>query len=289
MDEGFIDLRRGFDAASGSDSFWPSFTDVMMVVLMIFMIASTILMVRNTDLVRTLRATLESERAAEELAESATRTSETLEERLAQTQSELSELRIQLLRAAEEKQDVDRKLSESRQNLLVLQGKHDESISSLKQLQAEHERLGTDYSALQLSAEELRKLEQARASELAELRVHYADTEQQLTNLQGSYDELSIKYDKLVRPARTAAGKHVVSVRYSKQGKNYLLEFKASEEGSYRDVTRRQLDDKLSVLKQKYQDKLYVKVVIPEKSGLSYNEAWTFTQQILTGYDYYYQ
>jgi hypothetical protein len=32
-----------------------------------------------------------------------------------------------------------------------------------------------------------------------------------------------------------------------------------------------------------------VKVIIPEDSGLSYNEAWTFTQDILTSYDYYYQ
>ena len=64
MDEGFIDLRQKHDAGMGSDSFWPSFTDIMMVVVMIFMIASTVLMLRNWELVEKLRATIEAEYAA---------------------------------------------------------------------------------------------------------------------------------------------------------------------------------------------------------------------------------
>ena len=52
---------------------------------------------------------------------------------------------------------------------------------------------------------------------------------------------------------------------------------------------RRQLDERLTRLKDKYPRLLYVKVIIPENSGLSYNEAWTFTQDILNAYDYYYQ
>ena len=35
-------------------------------------------------------------------------------------------------------------------------------------------------------------------------------------------------------------------------------------------------------------DELYVKVVIPDDSGLTYNEAWDFTKTVLTDYDYYY-
>jgi len=289
MDEGFIDIRRGFDPGSGSDSFWPSFTDVMMVVLMIFMIASTILMLRNSELVHELRATIESERAAEELAQSATRTSATLEERLAQAQSEISELRIRLLRAGEEKQAADRKLSGLRQQLQALQRRGDETAASLQQLQAEHARLGGDYRTLQDSAAELRRLEQSRSTELAELRRQYAESEQQFAELQGTYDDLSVKYDKLIKPARTAVGKHLASVRYRKEGKSYKLEFKEAEAGEYHEVTRRQLDERLAELKEKYSGNLYVKVVIPENSGLSYSEAWTFTQDILTTYDYYYQ
>ena len=34
---------------------------------------------------------------------------------------------------------------------------------------------------------------------------------------------------------------------------------------------------------------LYVKIIIPEDSGLTYNEAWTFMRGLLVKYDYYYQ
>jgi hypothetical protein len=46
---------------------------------------------------------------------------------------------------------------------------------------------------------------------------------------------------------------------------------------------------RLGKLKNKLKDKLYVKIIIPEESGLSYNEAWSFTKDILSRYDYYYQ
>jgi hypothetical protein len=39
MDDAFIDLRRNAEAGTGGDTFWPSFTDIMMVIVMIFMIA----------------------------------------------------------------------------------------------------------------------------------------------------------------------------------------------------------------------------------------------------------
>ena len=32
-----------------------------------------------------------------------------------------------------------------------------------------------------------------------------------------------------------------------------------------------------------------MKLIIPEDSGLSYTEAWTFTRDILGQYDYYYE
>ena len=92
MDEGFVDLRRNLHTA-GDGSFWPSFTDIMMVVAMIFMIASTALVLRNWDLVRELRATIMAEQQAEEKARSATETSATLEEQLARARRELAELR----------------------------------------------------------------------------------------------------------------------------------------------------------------------------------------------------
>ncbi|MDH3980240.1 MAG: hypothetical protein OEU91_06990 [Gammaproteobacteria bacterium] len=307
MDEGFIDLRRAGDHGSGSDSFWPSFTDIMMVVVMIFMITSTILMLRNWELVRELRTTLEAERAAEALAQTATRTSVTLEERLAQAQSEISELRIQLLRASEQNQSAGRQLAQARQQVLELETGKQELLARLQQsgrernrledrlqqVQTDFKRLTTSHTAIQQQLSEaeaaMRTQEQSSGRELVALRQQYADSEHQMATLQGNYDELSVKYGKLIKPARTASGKRLVSVRYRKEGGKYRLEFKESEQGVYKSLSRQQLDERLTRLKDKHPGLLYVKVIIPEKSGLSYNEAWTFTQDILTTYDYYYQ
>ena len=296
MDEGFIDLRPAGDYSTGGDSFWPSFTDIMMVVVMIFMITSTILMLRNWDLVRQLRATIESERQAEALAKSASRTSATLEERLAQAQSEISELRMQLMRSNERNKATGRELVQVRTQLQKqdsarkgLEARLRLAKDTLQQKEDELARLNSARDTLQETVTELEQRELARSDELAALRAQYAESELRLTDLQGTYDELSVKYNKLIKPARTAVGKYLVSVRYSKVDGKYLLEFKTMEEDNYETLDRKELDKRLSALKKEYAGQLYVKVIIPKDSGLSYNEAWGFTQDVLTSYDYYYQ
>ena len=132
MDEGFIDLRQNHDAGIGSDSFWPSFTDIMMVVVMIFMIASTVLMLRNWELVEKLRATIEAEYAAMALARSASETSATLEEQLAQAQHANTEMRMQLMRVTERNDTLSEQLSGQEQQLLVLETDNQKLAASLQ-------------------------------------------------------------------------------------------------------------------------------------------------------------
>jgi septal ring factor EnvC (AmiA/AmiB activator) len=289
MDEGFIDLRYGVERDPGGESFWPSFTDIMMVVLMIFMIASTILMLRNWDLVRELRATLLAEREAEAMALTATQTSETLEERLAQAQHEISQLRIQLLREGEQRNALNADLASARQQQMRLESDRKRLSTQLQTMGAKNTRLTDEATSLQATVDELRELELSQTEELALLRQQSTDSDAALAVLRGDYDELSVKYNKLIKPARTAAGKYLVSVRYRKEDGVYLIEFKESENDSYIFVDRDQLESQLAELKDQYAGSLYVKVIIPKDSGLSYTEAWGFTQEILTRYDYYYQ
>jgi chromosome segregation ATPase len=296
MDEGFIDLRNPAEQSTGGDSFWPSFTDIMMVVVMIFMITSTILMLRNWELVRELRATIAAELEAEALARSATETSETLEERLAQAQHEISVLRMQLMRSNEQNQKSAQRLAESQQQVRALESARQGLQARLQQatedlslsrdtLQQKEKQL----TRLQATVSDLEERELARSDELAALRSQFEESELRLSDLQGNYEELSVKYNKLIKPARTAAGKYLVSVRYRKEDGKYLIEYKTMEEDDYETLSRRELDKRLAALKDEYAGQLYVKVIIPKDSGLSYNEAWGFTQDILTGYDYYYQ
>ena len=310
MQEGFIDLRRNIAAEAGADSFWPSFTDIMMVVVMIFMIASVVLMLRNWELVQTLRDTIESEREAEARALSMTETSATLEEQLAQAQHENTELRMRLMRANEISHNMREQLSLQQQQLLSLQADKQRLTASLQQAQldvqlredkareseARYAQLEDVRDTLekrlqqvlaQLSQEEQQSREQA--AELAELRQGSSLTEQQLTLLQGEYDDLRVKYDKLIRPARSAQGKHVVTVRYWKEGKYYQIRIKDTGENDYRAVSRKELHEELAGLKKRYGNNLYVKLIIPDDSGLSYNEAWGFTFDVLNKYDYYHQ
>ena len=310
MDEAFIDLRRTADAGTGGDTFWPSFTDIMMVVVMIFMMASTVLVLRNWDLVQELRATIESEHQAEELARSMTETSATLEEQLAQAQHINSELRMQLMRADENKQSLQQRLSSREQQVLSLTRQQQQladdlqklrraeqlNAAQLAQLRAEQQQLEAADSdrqqRLQQSLTELAASEQAgreQAVELAELRQGYSSSTQQMDMLQGEYDDLRVKYDRLTRPARSAKGKYVVTVRYWKEDGSEQLRFRDAGDEEYTVVSRKELHRLLKKLKADQAGKLYVKLIIPDDSGLSYNEAWGFTLDILDKYDYYHQ
>ena len=310
MDEAFIDLRESSGAGAGGDTFWPSFTDIMMVVVMIFMMASTVLVMRNWDLVQELRATIEAEHQAEELARSMTETSATLEEQLAQAQHINSGFRMQLMRADENKRSMQTRLSAQEQQILALTKEQQQLAASLQQsrrsgqldadrlarLDAEHEQLAATYAAeqerLQQVLAELAGSEQTsreQAVELAGLRQNYSSSTQQLDVLQGEYDDIRVKYDRLIRPARSAKGKYVVTVRYWKENGKEQLRFRDADEEDYSVVSEKELHRRLSKLKEEQSGKLYVKLIIPDDSGLSYNEAWGFTMDVLDKYDYYHQ
>jgi chromosome segregation ATPase len=310
MDEGFIDLRQHAETGLSHVSFWPSFTDIMMVVVVIFMMASSVLILRNMALVRDLRATIDAQHNAEEAARSASETSATLEEQLAQTQNELSRLRMRLMRANEINQSRTEEINQQEQRLLALEADKQQLTASLQQsrreaqlhqdqlvqTQAEYTQLSETHNTLKTRLQEVleqlsrtEKSNQEQADELAEFRKQRSLSNQQLVSLQGEFDELRNKYDKLIRPARSAVGKHVVSVRYFREDKKVQIRLRESEDEDYQDVNPDQLNKRLARLKDEYAGNLYVKVIIPEDSGLSYSEAWNFTYNLLQKYDYYHQ
>ena len=78
MDDSFIDLRLNRHSIQAEESFWPSFTDIMTVIVMIFLIAMVVLLLRNMELLDQLRATIASEQQAMELARSTGAENETI-------------------------------------------------------------------------------------------------------------------------------------------------------------------------------------------------------------------
>ncbi|MHC4458277.1 MAG: hypothetical protein ACYS0I_14565 [Planctomycetota bacterium] len=121
------------------------------------------------------------------------------------------------------------------------------------------------------------------------LDVEKKELELTLAKQRQAYSFLEEKYHKLIRPARSPLDKKVVTVHYSRKDGAYRILFKDLNSTDFKTVGAQQLHRRLAQLKSKWQDKLYVKIIIPEVSGLTYNEAWSFTKDILSRYDYYYQ
>ena len=51
----FVDLRVDQYDDNTNEGFWPSFTDIMTVIVMIFLLSMVVLQVRNMDLVKQLQ------------------------------------------------------------------------------------------------------------------------------------------------------------------------------------------------------------------------------------------
>ncbi len=338
MDNGFVDLRLNHHAAQAEEGFWPSFTDIMTVILMIFMLAMVVLLIRNMELLDQLRSTMAAEQEAMELVKTTGEENQTLEERLLSREYELSMMRMQLMRSEEQQEQQEAaiasqlhqisSLSRERDdlesnvtrlthdkddlNILVtrlthdkdslnlqvtrlttdtnrLQVQVDDATRSIENLTEDMDRVTSRHALTQDELDSLRTSFRAQSEELAQAQAKNMDADQTLADLKIDFQALKIKYDKLVRPARTSRGKIVVVVRFAKVKGKLVIDYKTPGGKTFKTVSRKQLDQSLTRLKTQESNQLYVKVIIPKNSGLSYSEAWTFTNQMHRKYDYYFQ
>jgi len=355
----FANLRLNGQEGQSQERFWPSFTTIMMVIAMIFLLALVVMLMRNTELVGQLRVTMEAERSAATLARTTGEEKEVLAVRLNEAENELSTLRLQLMRQEEEQGQQDAaitsqtdqikeqqrlidKLTGERDLLQLKRGQledqHARLRDALKVANAQVARLEKEETRLVRSEKQLRKdlaaTEQQRdeaqtastdlrqhqeqmAKQLAEARKHSAAVQKELDQLQKSankqaeelasfrgqahqsgrelnalrsdFEQLQSKYDKLIKPTRSPLGKQVVEVRYAKVKGEYRIEYKDAQQPKFKQVTREELEEHLVALKVQHPNGLYIKVTLPEKSGLTYSEAWSFTSELHKRYDYYYQ
>ncbi|MGB5277275.1 MAG: hypothetical protein WBO73_20970 [Gammaproteobacteria bacterium] len=293
MNDDFIDLRSG---NLSSESFWPSFTDIMTVVVMIFLITSVILMVRNWELIDQLRSSLIAEQQASEMIRSTSEENATLEEQLAHAQHEISVLRMQTMQASEDNDVLNRALSDKEQQLIVIMSDKQTLQAALSSSEQQVASLDSQLQQVILDLDELKKSYREQSTELKtsvdKLTILTEEKEAQLRQLDAletDYSSLKVKYDKLVRPARTAKGKYVVEVNYEKIKGKGRIRFKDAGETNYTTLSSTELHNKLRALRKKHPKSLYIKIIIPENSGLSYSEAWEFMKNTLHKYDYYYQ
>ncbi len=320
----FIDLRLNQQSGQGNDSFWPSFTDVMTVIMMIFLISMVVVLLRNMELVKEVRATVEAERQAMELArttgeekENIASQLETALEQLHQTEIRNNELQMEVLRLQEQNQIRGDALKDRSEQITRLTAERDQLEQQLLASKTAQQQLKDEakaaIAARNLSQQELQNkqsaieqlqqqlaaassntasLEQALASEREQAeaaRQQQQQIEDKYLVLADEFDNLKVRYDKLVRPARSAKGRHLVEVRYFKKKGNYFVEWRDNGTGEFTGISRKKLDATLSMLMKKHKNGLYIKVILPKNNGLTYSEAWRFTNHLHKAYDYYYQ
>jgi hypothetical protein len=328
--EGFTDLRLNSDGV-GQEGFWPSFTDIMTVVVMIFLIAMVVLLVRNMELVLQLRATVEAERVAAELARATGAEKDSLSNQLHRAEERAQRMQLEILRLQDGKQrnesliaeqlraitgltderdDLARQAAELTRlregleaDVALRQAKLDEALAEIdrKQLDllAAQRSVGTLEDGLDRLRERLADSRQrsealaqtiaAQRDELAAARLSGAEIERRYALLAEDFDALQVKYDDLVKPARSPAGRRLVEVRYWKQDGDYRIAWREGGAGTFQPIRRERLDKVLTRLSGEAGNGLYVKVIIPEDSGLTYNEAWAFTSHLHGSYDYYFK
>ena len=293
MYDDFVDLRGN---NLSSDSFWPSFTDIMMVVVMIFLLTSTILMVRNWELIDQLRNSILAEQQASKIIEYTSQENATLEEQLVNAQNEISLLRVQLMQASEQNNSLQDSLTEKNNQIIIITSENQtiqnsllESNRQITDLSSQNKQLQADLVALRSNiAEQANELKESRNQVIILTREKDSQSTA-LINIETTYDELKVKYDKLIKPARSAKGKYVVEVHYQSINGVERIRFKDAKDSAYKTLSAKELHAVLAQAKKAHHKTLYIKIIIPTESGLSYNEAWTFMKGILEKYDYYYQ
>jgi len=295
MAYGFVDLRLN-QGEGAEEGFWPSFTDIMTVIVMIFLLAMLTLLLKNMDLVHQLRASLDAERAATVQAQSTTHINTELNKRLKRLEEEAAMLRMRLMNLGEEHSQTLARLSESEQKNLQLTARlsaiTQDRDMALAEKQAGEKKQAALAAALTLRAKELAEQQQQYQLKVEELSALKSTSETQLERLKRlelEYANLETKYNRLIRPARSPLGKIVVLVRYHKAADKLYIEIKGPADRVYQPVNGTELHKRLSSMQAKHGKKLYVRIIFPDDSGLSYTEAWNLTESLLRLYDYYYQ
>ena len=320
----FTPIGQSSLESDNENAFWPSFTDIMMVVVLIFLLATSLLIVRNWHLVAELQQSIEAEQLAAEMIQSTSQENATLEERLINAEQLNSILRLRILerdeklkQASEEarrQQQLIAELQADKQQLAsVIQNTRSQLSESQQRIEvvtAESEEFANQLAELRLLLEQQTQLAEAAQQELelatAEIAALNATTSKQqqdinlleqekieynrqLLSLKGDYEIVKSKYEQLIKPARSARGKYVAEVYYVKEKAGKVIKFKEPGDQGYRIIGLNKVEARLQQLKKEKGQDLYVKIIIPKNSGLTYNEAWNFMQSLLDKYDYYYQ
>lgn len=290
--------------------------------------ATSLLVVRNWQLVAELRESVEAEQVASQRIVSTSLENSTLEERLVNAEQSNSILRLRLLKKDEALQVSNNSLRQQKFYIEAIETDNERlkaslgaSLTALAQANTEIDSVKTLQQTLDIQVLTLKQQLQSAEFEQKKLTTQLAKAQsdlvaskqsqqqsiadlmrqkqllsqeveaynQQLLALKGDYETVKTKYEDLIKPARSAKGKYIVEVYYIRGAGGEVIRYKQPGNADFIDLSLAQVEKRLTKLKREKGNDLYVKIIIPTDSGLTYNEAWEFMRNLLAKYDYYYQ
>jgi hypothetical protein len=303
---GYNDLRFNRSSHESETALWPSFTDIMTVILMVFMLTMVVVIIRNADLIDQIRLSRTLQAEAEEKLAANVQVMADLRVRNTDLEEAIRSSRMEIILLTDEMERLEAGLDVKAAAIARLEGEKaelEENIRLIRLQLTDREQDLADAQAMiggirdeaeranrELSlqiADLLSRLERNEAT-LLTLSDEKSDLEMALARQRQDFSSLEDKYLKLVRPARSSHGKQVATVQFRKVDGMEIYQLKDIGSEQWLAMTREELYRRLGRLKERHGDQLYIKIVIPDDSGLSYNEAWDFTKSVLTEFDYYY-
>ena len=271
---GYTDLRLNRSSHTTDTSLWPSFTDIMTVILMVFMLTMVVVIIKNADLIDQIRLSRQLQAESEERLQENLQAMVDLRVRNTDLEEGIREARMEIILLTDEARRLESSLDIKAAAIARMEGMKDEAELANSRLN------------LQI-AELLSRLKKNEAT-LLMLSDEKSNLEMTLARQRQDFSSLEDKYLRLVRPARSSMGKQVVSVQFFRKDGQLKYLLKDIGGNRWEPMSRIKVFGRLGALKERWGEELYIKIVIPDDSGLTYNEAWGFTKVVLSEFDYYY-
>ena len=199
-----------------------------------------------------------------------------------QTRSQLDSAKLEIDATSAESEELSRQIARLRQQLTQQQQENEQSRTELSTARKQIESLT---QSGQKQQQDIIQLTQEKSLLSQEIESY----NQQLLTLKGDYETVKSKYEELIKPARSAKGKYIAEVYYIKGQAGNVIRYRQPGDNEFSTLSLAEVEKRLTQLKSEHGKDLYVKIIIPDDSGLTYNEAWEFMRSLLVKYDYYYQ
>jgi len=132
---GFPDLRLNRSSSSSDTSMWPSFTDIMTVILMVFMLTMVVVIIKNADLIDQIRLSRSLQAEAEERLASNVQVLADLRVRTTDLEEAIRSSRMEIILLTDEAQRLEDSLDIKAAAIARLEGEKEELEENIRLIQ----------------------------------------------------------------------------------------------------------------------------------------------------------